>query len=65
MEYVLVDEFMKVQDVFENKDQLIEEAENRLRSYWTAAQDRWGMTPIHEIGLVQEKENLWIIAEIW
>ena len=65
MEYVLVDEFMGDSEVFTNQSDMVNEAERRLRSYWTAAQDRWGMTPIHEIGLVQEKENLWVIAEIY
>ena len=65
MEYVLVDEFMGDSEVFTNQSDMVNEAERRLRSYWTAAEDRWGMTPIHELGLVKEKENLWVIAEIW
>ena len=65
MEYVLVDEFMGDSEVFTNQSDMVNEAERRLRSYWTAAEDRWGMTPIHELGLVKEKENLWFITEIY
>lgn len=65
MEYILVDEFMGDSEVFTNQSDMVNEAERRLRSYWTAAEDRWGMTPIHELGLVKEKENLWFITEIY